>query len=93
LYKRQPIRTCLSCKKKIEKSDLIRIIRNKENFIIVDESGKTPGRGAYICLSEECTGKAIKKKIIDKALRTDISKNNLKELKESLEDALKNKKS
>jgi len=31
------------------KKELIRVVKNKENEISLDFTGKKPGRGAYIC--------------------------------------------
>ena len=38
---------------KKDKKDLIRIVKNKQNEINVDKTGKQEGRGAYICNNKE----------------------------------------
>ncbi len=43
--KKQPERTCMGCNKKKTKKELIRIVKNKENEISIDRTGKMPGRG------------------------------------------------
>ena len=53
-----PQRTCTVCRKQKNKNELLRIVKNKENIIKVDEIGKEPGRGAYICYDMECLEKA-----------------------------------
>ena len=53
-----PQRTCTVCRKQKNKNELLRIVKNKENIIKVDEKGKEPGRGAYICYDMECLEKA-----------------------------------
>ena len=70
--KRQPQRTCMGCNEKKDKKDLIRIVKNKQNEINIDKTGKLEGRGAYICDNIECLEKAIKSKRIDKLFEQKI---------------------
>lgn len=63
-----PQRSCAVCRTQKNKSELLRIVKNKENEIKVDENGKEQGRGAYICYSVECLEKAQKSKKLDKSL-------------------------
>ena len=46
--KKIPLRTCVVTREKLEKKDLLRIVKNNEGKVFVDESGKANGRGAYI---------------------------------------------
>ena len=71
--KKIPERTCMGCNQKKYKKDLIRIVKNKENGILIDKTGKLEGRGAYICNNVECLDKAIKSKRIDKKLEYNIN--------------------
>ena len=68
-----PQRTCISCREKKNKNELIRIVCNKENNINVDINGKMEGRGAYICNKIDCLENAIKKQLLEKALKTKIN--------------------
>ncbi len=70
--KNQPQRTCMGCYEKKDKKELIRIVKNKENDINIDKTGKMPGRGAYICDNIECLEKAIKAKRIEKVFEQKI---------------------
>ena len=72
--KKVPFRTCMGCNGKKAKNELIRIVKNKDNVIAIDKTGKLEGRGAYICNSVACLDKVIKSKRLDKALETEISK-------------------
>lgn len=83
--KKIPQRSCIVCRTKKDKSELIRIVKNKENEIIIDESGKKPGKGAYICDSIDCIEKEIKCKILKKVLEIDVPE----EIYESLRDKVK----
>ena len=71
--KKIPQRTCIGCNVQKNKSDLIRIVMNKEGNISIDKTGKANGRGAYICNNIECLEKAKKSKRIEKSLETPIS--------------------
>ena len=67
-----PQRTCSVCRTQKNKNELLRIVKNKDNIIKVDETGKQSGRGAYICYDMECLEKAQKSKRLEKALETKI---------------------
>ena len=57
---------------KEKKKELIRIVKDKEGNISIDEIGKSNGRGAYICKNIECLEKAIKSKKLERSLKTKI---------------------
>ena len=67
-----PQRTCSVCRTQKNKNELLRIVKNKDNIIKVDETGKQPGRGAYICYDIECLKKAQKSKKLEQALEIKI---------------------
>lgn len=68
-----PQRKCIVCGENKDKNDLIRIVKNKEEGIILDPTGKKNGRGAYICKDEKCINEAKKKRKIEKVFKTEIS--------------------
>ncbi len=71
--KRQPQRTCMGCNVKKDKKDFIRIVKNKDNEISIDRTGKKDGRGAYICDDINCLEKLIKSKRLEKVFDMKIS--------------------
>lgn len=71
--KRQPQRTCMGCNVKKDKKEFIRIVKNKDNEINIDRTGKMPGRGAYICDDIQCLEKLIKTKRLEKVFDMKIS--------------------
>ena len=71
--KRQPQRTCMGCNVKKDKKEFIRIVKNKENEINIDKTGKMEGRGAYICDNIECLEKLIKTKRLEKVFDMKIA--------------------
>ena len=56
---RKPMRKCVGCNTSKEKSQLIRVVKNEDDFKL-DFTGKLNGRGAYICNNLECFNKAVK---------------------------------
>ena len=73
LLKKLPQRTCMGCNTKKFKKDFIRVVKNKENEIMIDKTGKLEGRGTYICNNIECLEKAIKSKRIERVFEMKIS--------------------
>ena len=71
--KKQPQRTCMGCNEKKDKKDLIRIVKNKDNEISIDRTGKKEGRGAYICDDVNCLDKLIKSKRLERVFEMSIS--------------------
>ena len=52
---------------------MIRVIRTPEGDVMIDRTGKKNGRGAYLCSDDpECLKKAIKKKALEKSLKTAV---------------------
>lgn len=80
-----PQRTCTVCREQKNKNELLRIVKNKENIIKVDEIGKQPGRGAYICYDMECLEKAQKTKRLEKALEIKIEDEIYEQIKNAIE--------
>ena len=78
--KKIPMRSCVGCKEKKDKRELIRIVRTPEHVVKIDPSGKAPGRGAYICKKEECFQKAIKNKSLARALEIELDDDLIVEL-------------
>lgn len=71
--KKQPQRTCMGCNLKKDKKELIRIVKNKNNEISIDRTGKKEGRGAYICDDVNCLDKLIKSKRLERVFEMSIS--------------------
>ena len=63
----------MGCNEKKNKKELIRIVKNKNNEISIDRTGKLDGRGAYICDDIKCLEKVIKSKRLEKVFEYKIS--------------------
>lgn len=84
--KKIPIRKCIACGCQKPKKELIRVVKNKEDEVFVDFTGKANGRGAYICPSIDCFTLAIKKNAFNRALESKIEDAVFEALKERLKD-------
>ena len=51
------------------KRELVRVVKNKENEVSIDPTGKAAGRGAYIGLDVEIAKKAKQKRIFDRTFQ------------------------
>ncbi len=70
--KKKPMRSCVVTLEKLEKKDLIRVVKNKEGEVFIDLTGKANGRGAYIKKELEVIKKCKKNKILDRKLDIEI---------------------
>lgn len=73
------LRSCIACGTSASKRDLVRIVRTPEGSLQLDTSGKKPGRGAYVC-SLSCFEQALRSSKLQRALKTNISQNELESL-------------
>lgn len=71
--KKIPMRSCVVTREKLPKGELLRIVRTPEGKVIIDESGRLNGKGAYIKKDILVLEKAKKSKILDKTLETEIT--------------------
>lgn len=71
--KKIPLRRCVVTKEQLPKNELLRIVKNKENEVFVDLTGKANGRGAYIKKDVNVLQIAKNKKILERALEVQIS--------------------
>ncbi len=74
-------RTCIGCNKKKEKANLIRIVKTKEGYISIDKTGKSEGRGAYICGDKDCLERIIKSNKLGRIFECEIPKGICEELR------------
>ncbi len=82
--KKIPLRICIGCRDKKPKKELVRVVRTPDNEVVLDMTGKKPGRGAYICPREDCFKKAVKGKRLERNLQQPISSELISEISETL---------
>jgi len=74
--RRDPQRTCVACGAKRDQRHLIRIAQGPEGSLSIGASGRATGRGAYICPSRECWGKALRGTRLEYCLRVRLTNEN-----------------
>lgn len=67
-----PMRKCVATQENLPKKELIRIVRTPDQEVVIDVTGKTNGRGAYLKKSADAVRLAKKSKALDRALETKV---------------------
>ena len=67
-----PLRTCVVSNEKCGKKDLLRVVRNNEGQVFVDDTNKANGRGAYLKKDEMIIERARKTKVLERHLDVKI---------------------
>lgn len=81
MSKKGPIlRTCALTREKLEKKDLIRIVRDPQGNVFIDDTLKADGRGCYIKKDKDVIIKAQKSKAIDRNLNVSTDEELYKQL-------------
>ena len=80
--KHVPQRTCIACRQVKSKRELVRVVRTPQRQVVVDPTGKAAGRGAYLCNTRQCWQTALQRGALARALKTEISEEDLAALKE-----------
>jgi predicted RNA-binding protein YlxR (DUF448 family) len=63
-----PERTCVGCRERAAKSDLLRIVAI-EGECVPDHRGTLPGRGAYVHPASVCLDMAVRRRAFPRAFR------------------------
>ena len=63
---------CISTREIKDIKDLFRVVKTPSGNILIEEDKHLPGRGAYISRNIEAIKIAQKKKLLNKALRTNV---------------------
>lgn len=74
---------CVGCRETAHPSQLVRIARAPDGRLAI---GPGPGRGAWICAetADSCLDQAAQRKALGRALRSEITKAELAELRAKL---------
>ncbi|MEG1141945.1 MAG: YlxR family protein [Clostridia bacterium] len=79
--KKVPLRSCVVTREKLEKKDLLRVVKQNDGTVFVDDTLRANGRGAYLKKETDVILKAQKCKILDKILGIEIKDNIYDDLK------------
>lgn len=66
-------RTCVGCRERGGKRDLIRVVRSPTGDVETDPSGSSPGRGAYVHPAEACIDAALDQGDLARGLRVALA--------------------
>lgn len=72
MQKKIPQRQCMGCRERKNKKELIRVVRGTDGTVSLDFSGKSNGRGAYLCPDLQCLIKARRSKALERSLEVPI---------------------
>ena len=70
--KKIPMRMCSVTRERFPKQELLRIVKTPEGDIVIDETGKVNGHGAYIKKDLAVVEQAKKTKALSRALECEI---------------------
>ena len=83
-----PVRTCVGCRQRSNRADLVRIVNNQGN-LRVDEAKILPGRGSWLHRSSKCLATAVDRRAFGRAFRAEISPEQVTNLATFIEQAEK----
>ncbi len=86
MAKKTPLRKCVGCGEMIAKKEMLRVVKTKDNEIVLDLTGKLNGRGAYIHLNKACFDKAVKSKGLERSFKMSIESDVYDKLSEEMMD-------
>ena len=78
--KKVPMRMCVGCREMKPKKELLRVVKSPEGAVSIDDTGRKPGRGAYLCRNAECLKRAMKQKQLERAFETPLNEEVLSSL-------------
>lgn len=84
--KKVPMRKCVGCGEMKAKKELLRVLRTEEGEFVLDTTGRKNGRGAYVCVSRECFGKAVKNKGLERSFKQAIPKEVYERLEKEMDE-------
>lgn len=73
MVKKIPMRKCIITGEEKPKKELVRVVRDPDNTVFVDRSGKKNGRGAYLTDSEDIFLQAKAKDSLSRHLKVKVS--------------------
>jgi uncharacterized protein len=82
----EPQRSCLVCRRKRPKPELLRIVRSPQGEVRVDPSGGADGRGTYVCRDDRgCREAVTGRGALARALRSALHPDDLARLARDIE--------
>jgi hypothetical protein len=76
-------RKCAGCNKTLERTSLIRILKcHKTQQLILQPDANSFGRSLYLCPKTDCLNQILKKKRIQRVLKTDLPEEIIENIKD-----------
>lgn len=85
MAKKVSLRRCCGCMEMKPKAELVRVVRTPDGAVLLDLTGKKPGRGAYVCKRAECLKKAQKARRFEREFGLQIPADIFDRMEEELE--------
>ncbi|HLB25751.1 MAG TPA: YlxR family protein, partial [Nitrospirota bacterium] len=63
-----PQRSCIACRRKGEKGELIKLAAGPDG-VVIDYGERLPGRGAYVCAEKACIEKGLNAGALSRAFK------------------------
>ena len=71
---KETLRKCVACGELFPRNTMIKITKHCfSSDVIVNPDSKTFGRSAYLCYNQNCIEQAMKKKRLNRVLKTNIN--------------------
>ena len=86
MSKKIPLRQCTGCREMKPKIELIRLVKSPEGVISLDQTGKKPGRGAYVCTDPLCFKRTLKSKALERAFKKPLPDEVLQQLQAKMSE-------
>jgi uncharacterized protein len=83
-----PVRTCVGCRERGSKGDLVRLVAVAGGSVRMDLQGSEPGRGAYVHRRRACLEAALSRGALARALRTGLDEHRAATLRADIEGEL-----
>ena len=80
--KKIPMRTCCVTREKYPKGELVRVVRTPEGEVVIDDTRRVNGHGAYLKKDLAVIEKAEKSNVLSRTLEVEVPKELFDKLKE-----------
>ena len=80
--KKIPMRTCCVTREKYPKGELVRVVRTPEGEVVIDDTGRVNGHGAYLKKDLDIIEKCEKSNVLSRTLEVEVPKELFDKLKE-----------
>lgn len=84
------MRRCIGCMESKPKGELVRLVY-ADGVLKADRSGRSSGRGAYLCTDPACLARAVKKRAFARAFQAQVRESDIETVSRELEEIIAEK--